>query len=101
LTTLGSTTNGFFIILIPFVLKHILHVTILMTIYDLVSDVTINMTRILHKFLYFDLLSGNLRNYKNRFFLSFDFACFNIVICSMIVCTIHSCLLSNNLRFLS
>jgi hypothetical protein len=57
------------------------------------SYVPINMTRIPHKFLYFDLLSGNLRNYKNRFFLPFDFACFNIVLCSMTICTIHSCFL--------
>jgi hypothetical protein len=80
ISNLGLHDRWFLCSLHSFVVKHILHVTILMTIYDLVSNVTIDMTRIPHKSLYFHLLSGNVRNYKNRFFLSFDFTRFNIVI---------------------
>jgi hypothetical protein len=80
---LGFHHKWFLYSLHSFVLKHILHVTIFKTIYDLVSNVTKYTTRIPHKSLYFDLLSGNLKNCKNMVFFSFDFIVFNIMICPM------------------
>jgi hypothetical protein len=77
------------------------HVIVLRTVYDLMSSVTIDMTRIFYKFLYFDMLNGNLRNCRNKIFLSFDFTIFNIMICPMTICTIHSCFLYNCLRFMN
>jgi hypothetical protein len=82
---LCSTTTCFCLGFI-LVLKHILHIIILKIIYDLMS-ITINMTRISHKPLYFNLLSYNFRNCKNRVFLPFDFTCFNIKICLVTICT--------------
>jgi hypothetical protein len=79
ISNLGFHNKWFLCSLHSLIFKHILHASILMTIYDLVSNVTIDVTRISHVSLYFQLLRGNLRNRKNRFFLSFDFTCFNIV----------------------
>jgi hypothetical protein len=62
-----------------FVLKHILHVIELNTICNPMFDLIVDMTRISHRFLYFNLLSGNLRNYKNRLFFSFDSTCFKLL----------------------
>jgi hypothetical protein len=50
-----------------FVLKHILHITILRTIYDLVSHLTTYMTGILHKYLYFDMLIITSETIRTRF----------------------------------
>jgi len=68
---LGLYHNLFICNLHSFVLKHILHVTVLRTIYDLMSNVITNMTRIPHRSLYFDLLNGNFWNYRNIVFFSF------------------------------
>jgi hypothetical protein len=76
-----------------FILKHILHIIVLRTIYDLMSSDTTNMKRIPHKPLYFNLLSSNLKDFRNMVFLSFDFISFNIMICLVTICTIHSCFL--------
>jgi hypothetical protein len=87
-----------------FVFKQILHIIILKIIYDLMSCVTTfttDMTRIPHRFLYFDMLINNLRNCRSKVFLSFDFIGFNIMICPMTICIIHSCFLCNCLSFLS
>jgi len=65
---LGSTTTCFFCWLHSFVHKHILHIIVLRTIYDLMSSVTTNMIGIFHKPLYFNLLNSNLKNYKNMVF---------------------------------
>ncbi len=73
-----------------FVLKHILHVIVFKTIYNFMSSFTIDMTGIPPRSLYYDLLSGNFKNSRNKLFFSFDFACFNIVICPMTICTLHS-----------
>jgi len=51
------------------------------------------MTRILQRFLYFNLLSGNFRNYRNMVFFFFNFIIFNIMICPVIICIIHFLLL--------
>jgi hypothetical protein len=45
------------------------------------SSVTTNMTRIFHRPLHFNLLNSNLKDYKNKGFLSFNFVRFNIMIC--------------------
>jgi hypothetical protein len=87
---LGLHHIWFFYTLHSFVLKHILHVTILRIVYDLMSNVAIDMTRIPHKSLYFDLLSCNLKLYRNKVFLSFESIVFNIMICPVTICTIHS-----------
>jgi hypothetical protein len=84
-----------------FVLKHILHIIVLKTIYDLMSSVNTNMIGIPHKPLYFNLLSNNFRDCRKRVFLSFDSISFNIMICFTPICTIHSCFLWDYLRFLS
>jgi len=91
----------FFCNLHSFVLKHILYVTILRIVYDLVSSVTTYMLRIPHRSLYFNLLNNNLRNCKNMVFFSFDSISFNIMICLIIIGIAHSCFLYNYLRFLS
>jgi hypothetical protein len=62
-----------------FVLKHILHVIILKIVYDLMSNVNIYMTRVPHRSPYFDLLNGNLKNWMNKVFLSFDTIVFNML----------------------
>jgi len=98
---LGFYHNLFLCRLHYFILKHILHIIILKIIYDLMSNITANMTRIFHKPLYFNLLSCNLKNYRNMVFLPFDSIGFNIMICPMTICTIHSCFFWNYLRFLS
>jgi hypothetical protein len=54
------------------------------------SSVTTNMTRILHRLLYFNLLNNNLINYMNKVNLSFDSTCFNIMVCLVTICTINS-----------
>ncbi len=84
-----------------FVLKHILHVIVFRTIYNLMSSLTIDMARIPHRSLYSNLSSNNFKNCRNILFLSFDSRCFNIVICLVIVCTLHSYFLYNYPRFLS
>ncbi len=84
-----------------FVLKHILHINILRIVYDFVSCVTIDMTRIPHRSLYFDLLNSNSINYRNKVFLSFHYIGFNIMICPMTIYIVHSCFLCKCLRFLS
>jgi hypothetical protein len=87
---LGLYHNLFFCSLCSFVFKHILHVIALRTIYDLMSSVTTNMIGIPHMSLYFDLLHSNLKDYKNKVFLSFDSIGLNIMIFPMTICTIHS-----------
>jgi hypothetical protein len=84
-----------------FVLKHILHVTILRIVYNLMSSFNIDMTRIPHRSLYSYLLSGNLRNCRNKLFFSFDSTCFDIMICPMTICIVHSYFLCNCLRNLN
>jgi hypothetical protein len=81
-----------------FVPKHILHVIILRTIYDLMF---VDMTRIPDRLVYSDMLSGNFINYINITFFSFDSTCFNFVICVVTICTIDYCFLCNCLRFSS
>jgi hypothetical protein len=44
------------------------------------------MTRIPHRYLYFDMLSSNLRNYKNKDFLSLNSIGFNTMIYPMTIC---------------
>ncbi len=84
-----------------FVLKYILHIIVHRTIYDLMSSVNANIIGIPHKPLYFNLLNSNFRDYRKKVFLSFDSISFNIMICLMTICTIHSCFLWDYLRFLS
>jgi hypothetical protein len=50
-----------------FVFKHIMHVIELRTIYNLMPDLTIDMIRTPHRSMYFELLNGNLINYKTIF----------------------------------
>jgi hypothetical protein len=101
LVTLKLHHKLFFYNLHSFVLKHILHVIVLMTIYDLVSNVTTYVTRIPHMSLCFNVLSGNLKNYMNRVFLSFDYTIFNIMNCLVTICIVHSYYLCNCKRFMS
>jgi hypothetical protein len=70
---LGFYHNLFFYWPHSFVLKHILHITIYRTIYDLMSSVTTNMTGISHMPLYFNMLNSNFKDCKNMVLLSFDF----------------------------
>ncbi len=39
--------------------------------------------------MYFNMLSSNLKNYKNKVFFSFDSIGFNIMICPMTICIVH------------
>ncbi len=80
---------------------HILHVILFKIIYDIVSSVTTNTKRIPHRFLYFKMLSSNLKSCRNMVFLSFDYINFNIIIFPMTIYTLHSCFLCNHMRFLS
>jgi hypothetical protein len=98
---LGFYHNLFFYWLHSFVLKHILHITILMTIYDLMSSVTTIMIGIPHTPLYINLLSNNIKDCRNKIFLSFDSIGFNIMICLLTICTIHSCFFWDYQRVLS
>ncbi len=69
--------------------------------YDLTSSVTTNMIGIFNRPLYFNLLSNNLRDCRNRVFLSFDFTSFKIMIFLVIIYTIHIYFLEDYLRFMS
>jgi hypothetical protein len=100
ISNLGLHDKWFFCSLHSFILKHILHVIVLRTMYNLVSSVTAHMTRIPHK-LYFDLWSDNFKNCWNKVFFSFESTIFNIMICPMIVCIVHSCSFCNCLRLLN
>jgi hypothetical protein len=97
--TLGSTTTCFLCRLHSFILKHIMHIIVLRTIYDFMFSITPNMVRISHRPLYFNLLSCSLRNYRNKIFLPFYSTGFNIMICPMTIFIVHSCFLLNYLRF--
>jgi hypothetical protein len=90
---LGSTTTCFSIGFIPLFLNILCIITIFKTIYDLMSNVATNMSRIPNMPLHFNILNSNLKNCKNMIFLSFDSTSFNIMICHMTICTIHSCFL--------
>jgi len=63
---LGLQHKWFLCSLHSFVLKHILHVIELNTTCNPMSNLTLDMTRILHRFLYSNMLNSNLKNYKNR-----------------------------------
>jgi hypothetical protein len=64
------------------------------------SNVTTNMIGIPNMPLYVNILSSsNLRDYKNKVFLSFDSINFNIMIGPMTICTIHSYFWGDCLRF--
>ncbi len=43
------------------------------------SNVNIDMTGVPHRSPYFDLLTGNLKNWKNKVFFSFDTIVFNML----------------------
>ncbi len=93
--TLGSTLSLSFYWLHCFVFQHILHIIVLETIYDLMSSVTTNMTRIPNRLMYFNLLNSILKDYRNKVFLSFDSISFNIMIYPMTICTVHSYFFGN------
>ncbi len=77
-----------------------MHVIVLRKNYNFMSNFTIDMTRIPHRCLYYNLSTNNFKNCKNIFFVYFDSTSFNIVIFLMTACIIHSCFLCNYLRFL-
>jgi hypothetical protein len=98
---LGLHHRWFFDNFQSFVFKNILHVIELRIVYNLMSSLIANMTRILHRSLYSDMLSDDFKNCRNRFFFSFNSTCFNIAICLTIVYALHSCFLYNYLGFMS
>jgi len=84
-----------------FVLKHIFHVIEFRTIYNLMSSLTTDMTRIPYTSLYSDLLNGNLIIYNSRSIFSFNSVCFNIVIYPLTICIVHFYFLYSCLKFQS
>ncbi len=75
---LGLHHRWFFHSFHSFLLKHILRVIEFRTIYNPMFNLIANMIGIPHRFLYSNLLNGNLRNYKNKLFFSFDSTCFKL-----------------------
>jgi hypothetical protein len=88
---LSSTTTCLYVGFIPLFLNIFYISLYLGQSMILCRNVTTNVTRIPHKLLYFNLLSSSPRDYENRVLFSFDSTCFNIMICPMIICIVHSC----------